>query len=102
MFTITTIDAVKKLSETKPTILLITGDNCPNCGPLKSEVEDFISTKKPKVNFVQINATEHRNEVIAIGVRTVPTMVAYVDGIVKGVKSGPQAASDIGLFVDSL
>lgn len=72
----------------------------PWCGPCKmiAPMLDTIAAETPKVTIVKLNADE-TNLMGELGIRSVPTLLKYRDGVVVDRKIGASTLSDLREWV---
>jgi len=63
----------------------------PWCGPCRAfgPVFDKVAAQNPEVAFARINADEHRELAMLFGIRAVPTLMIFREGILVYMQAGP-------------
>jgi thioredoxin-like negative regulator of GroEL len=71
------------------------------CAPCKqlTPTLNLLETEGHKITY--IDADEHKDEVAKLGVRGVPTMIAFTDGVEIGRLSGNKSKEDILGLINS-
>lgn len=77
----------KEVSQNPISVVDIYTDTCGPCKMIKPILEN-ISSDMEDVSFYKLNAVSHRDMAIELGVRSVPTLIAYKDGEEVGRKVG--------------
>lgn len=72
----------------------------PWCGPCKmiAPMLDTIAGETPEVTIVKLNADE-TNLMGELGIRSVPTLLKYCDGVIVDRKIGASTLADLRSFV---
>ena len=82
-----------------PVIVCFTAPWCGPCKALKSHLERLSHEFKDQVHIVSINVDDSPNVTGKFGIRSVPTMIAFVDSIVVDSSIGFKTESSVREFI---
>lgn len=73
------------------------------CGPCKALAPVFeeISENRDDVKFVKVNVDENTKISAKYGIRSIPSLILFVNGVVKDTKVGVLTKSQIQQFLDN-
>lgn len=84
--------------KTDPIVILFTGSFCVPCKRFKPIVEE-ISQAIPDVRFAEMDIEECERTTSFLGIRAVPTLVLFNDGMLREIHSGTMTKSDLRLWI---
>lgn len=72
----------------RPTVVMFTGSWCQPCKRLKPVMEEIRDHMKDDIQFVQMDIEKCPETAQMMNIRSVPSLVLLVDGMVRDVKIG--------------
>ena len=88
-----TVDNFESKIEEGSNLVFFWGPNCTKCHALKPRVEE-VEEDYGNVSFYDVNIRDSRNLAKSEGVRTLPTIIFYENGVKKQVLTGNDANLD--------
>lgn len=83
-----------------PTVVMFTGSWCAPCKRMKPDMEFLANAFDGDVRFVEADIEDCEVTASDLGVRSVPTLVLFNDGMVRDVKSGTQSKMEIRQWIN--
>ena len=81
-----------------PIIVLFSASWCQPCKRFKPTVAEM-SQKQPDIRFVEMDVEEANDVASEFGIRTVPSLAMFVDGMVREIHSGSMTSNDLRLWI---
>lgn len=84
----------------EPIIIMFTGDWCQPCKRMKPTFEEMSRQMNGDIRFAEMDVTEAHQTASELGIRSVPSLVLFVDGMIREVYSGIMNKSDLRYWIN--
>ena len=94
-------DFVTEIREnTDPIIVMFTGSWCQPCKQMKPAYEEIASQMNNDIRFAEMDVEDAENTAAELGIRSVPSLVLFSDGMVREVYTGTMNKSDLRSWIN--
>ena len=99
--TLTDVDFQPEIRENPdPIIVMFTGSWCQPCKRMKPTFEEMASQMKGDIRFAEMNIEEAKQTASHFGIRFVPSLALFVDGMVREIYAGTMNKSDLRSWIN--
>ena len=84
-----------------PIIIMFTGSWCQPCKKMKPTFEEMASQMEGDIRFVYMNAEDAEKTMAELNIRTLPSLVLFVDGMIREIFSGTMNKSDLRYWINN-
>lgn len=82
-----------------PTVVYFTGKWCQSCKTFGPVVETIASRMENDIRFFKADIEMNEKEADALNIRSLPSLVLFVDGMVRDVHVGTMQSNDLRLWI---
>lgn len=82
-----------------PIIVMFTGSWCQPCKQMKPTFEEMAVTMHGDVRFGMMDIDHAENTVSELGIRSVPSLALFADGMIREIHSGSMNKGDLRLWI---
>jgi len=98
---LTDADFVPEIREnTDPIIVMFTGSWCQPCKRMKPTFEEMASQMEGDVRFAEMDIEQAEQTANELGIRSVPSLALFVDGMIREIYSGTMNKSDLRFWIN--
>lgn len=90
----------KVRERTGPTVILFTGSWCQPCKKMYPIIEDLSRSFLGEVAFYTADIEETDQFASELGIRSVPSVALFTEGMVQTVQSGTQTKNELRLWIN--
>ena len=99
--TLTDVDFHPEIRENPdPIIVMFTGSWCQPCKRMKPTFEDLASQMEGDIRFVEMDIEKAEQTASHFGIRSVPSLALFVDGMIREIYAGTMNKSDLRYWIN--
>lgn len=84
---------------TDPIVIMFTGSWCPPCKRMKPVFEDMANQMQGNIRFAEMDIVQSEETANELGIRSVPSLVLFVDGMMREIHSGTMQKNELRLWI---
>ena len=82
-----------------PILVMFTGSWCQPCKRMKPTFEEMAANMNGNVRFAEMDIEDSHETVSELGIRSVPSLVLFADGMVRHIHSGTMDKTQLRLWI---
>lgn len=82
-----------------PRVVFFTGPQCSACKAMYPTMEKMVERMGSDIEFFEANVIEASEIAANLNIRSLPSLVLFVDGMVRDITTGTKSAEDIRLWI---